>query len=98
MKTLYRKAKVQIHYLESQCLIYDKKKWQSADLDRQPNKFVFQTICRFCYIPFYKIHAYSTVGINNSHTNKNKNKNNGKNWLVIHTRERIEKLKKKKKH
>ena len=29
---------------------------------------------RFCYIPFYKIHAYSTVGINNSHTKKNKNK------------------------
>ena len=57
------------------------KKWQSAD--QRPKEFVFQTIGRFCYIPFYKIHAYSTVVINNSHTNKNKNKN-GKNWLVIY--------------
>ena len=72
-------------------MIYDKKKWQSAD--RWPKEFVFQTIGRFCYISFYKIHAYSTVGINNSHTSNNNN-NKWKNWLVIyiHTPERIEKL------
>ena len=79
-------------------MIYDKKKRQSVDLDRRPKKFVFQTIDRFCHIPFYKIHAYSSVGINNSHTNKNKNKK----WkestcnAYTHTWERIEKLKKKK--
>ena len=74
-------------------MIYDKKKRQSVDLDRRPKKFVFQTIDRFCHIPFYKIHAYSTVGINNSHTSNNNN-NKWKNWLVIyiHTPERIEKL------
>ena len=60
-------------------MIYDKNKWQSAD--QKPKEFVFQTIGRLCYIPFYKIHAYITVGINNSHTNKIKKKN-GKDWLV----------------
>ena len=53
-------------------MIYDQKKWQSAD--QRPKELVFQTIGRFCYIPFYKIHAYSTVGINNSRSYKNKNK------------------------
>ena len=53
-------------------MIYDQKKWQSAD--QRPKELVFQTIGRFCYIPFDKIHAYSTVGINNSRSYKNKNK------------------------
>ena len=35
LKALDKKAKVQIQYLEIQCLIYDKKKWQSVDLDRR---------------------------------------------------------------